>query len=113
MAVLDWARCPLLIASAAVFLLGVSWRPDSLWRMPAAAVPSARARLDFGTGAAIEAAFSRFVPSGGLHHSATLVNLNPYVFHTRFPFGRLMHAFLVWPARMQLATLFGRRGVRT
>ena len=29
-----------------------------------------------------------------------------------FPFGKLMHAFLVLPARMQLATFFGRRGVR-
>jgi nitrate reductase gamma subunit len=29
-----------------------------------------------------------------------------------FPFGKLMHAFLVWPARMQLAAFFGRRGVR-
>lgn len=30
-----------------------------------------------------------------------------------FPFGKLMHAFLAIPARMQLATYFGRRGVRT
>jgi nitrate reductase gamma subunit len=30
-----------------------------------------------------------------------------------FPFGKLMHAFLAIPARMQLATFFGRRGVRT
>jgi nitrate reductase gamma subunit len=28
-----------------------------------------------------------------------------------FPFGKLMHAFVVLPARMQLATFFGRRGV--
>lgn len=30
-----------------------------------------------------------------------------------FPFGKLMHAFLVLPARMQLARFFGRRGVRS
>jgi nitrate reductase gamma subunit len=30
-----------------------------------------------------------------------------------FPFGKLMHAFLVFPNRMRLARLFGRRGVRT
>jgi nitrate reductase gamma subunit len=30
-----------------------------------------------------------------------------------FPFGKLMHAFWVLPARMQLATFFGRRGVRS
>jgi nitrate reductase gamma subunit len=29
-----------------------------------------------------------------------------------FPFGKLMHAFLFLPARMQLATFMGRRGVR-
>jgi nitrate reductase gamma subunit len=30
-----------------------------------------------------------------------------------FPFGKLMHAFLVLPNRMQLARFLGRRGVRT
>lgn len=30
-----------------------------------------------------------------------------------FPFGKLMHAFLALPARMQLAAFLGRRGVRT
>ena len=30
-----------------------------------------------------------------------------------FPFGKLMHAFLVVPSRMQLAMFFGRRGVQT
>lgn len=30
-----------------------------------------------------------------------------------FPFGKLMHALLVLPGRMQLATFFGRRGVRS
>lgn len=29
-----------------------------------------------------------------------------------FPFGKLMHAFLAMPARMQLATFLGRRGVQ-
>lgn len=29
-----------------------------------------------------------------------------------FPFGKLMHAFLAMPARMQLARFLGRRGVR-
>ena len=29
-----------------------------------------------------------------------------------FPFGKLMHAFLAVPARMQLASFLGRRGVR-
>jgi len=30
-----------------------------------------------------------------------------------FPFGKLMHAFLVLPSRMQLAAFFGRRGVQS
>jgi nitrate reductase gamma subunit len=30
-----------------------------------------------------------------------------------FPFGKLMHTFLVFPGRMQLATFLGRRGVRS
>ncbi|WP_287876201.1 hypothetical protein [Acidovorax sp.] len=30
-----------------------------------------------------------------------------------FPFGKLMHAFLAIPGRMQLAAFLGRRGVRT
>jgi len=29
-----------------------------------------------------------------------------------FPFGKLMHAFLVFPARAQLGRFFARRGVR-
>ena len=30
-----------------------------------------------------------------------------------FPFGKLMHAFLLFPNRMRLARFFERRGVRT
>jgi nitrate reductase gamma subunit len=225
MDLLDWARGPLLTASLLIFGAGVAWRLFSLWRMPAAH-PAGRERLAFGRGAALAAALSRTVPKGGFHPSATLVTVNPYVFHIGlavvvfgyaphiafirrltglgwpalpdmvmylaaaatmmslllailfqltdpvlkkiskaddwitwtvtflplitgmalvsdpsalilardhviyraplavhllslelllvwFPFGKLMHAFLVLPARMQLATFFGRRGVRS
>lgn len=226
MDMLDWARGPLLAASIFIFVAGVAWRLFSLWRMPVAHTPGAPARQAFGTGAAFSAAFARMIPSGGFHPSATLVTVNPYVFHIGllvvflgyaphiafiqrltglswpafpdlvmylaagatiislllallfrltdpvllkishaddwitwtvtflplltgmavinepsalilardhaiyrgplavhllslelllvwFPFGKLMHAFLVLPARMQLATFFGRRGVRS
>ncbi|MDO8767846.1 MAG: hypothetical protein Q7K57_03935 [Burkholderiaceae bacterium] len=226
MDMLDWARGPLLAASIFIFVAGVAWRLFSLWRMPVAHTPGAPARQAFGTGAAFSAAFTRMIPSGGFHPSATLVTVNPYVFHIGlavvflgyaphiafiqrltglswpafpdlvmylaaaatiislllallfrltdpvlmkishaddwitwtvtflplltgmavinepsalilardhviyrgplavhllslelllvwFPFGKLMHAFLVLPARMQLATFFGRRGVRS
>ena len=29
-----------------------------------------------------------------------------------FPFGKLMHAALIWPARFQAGATFGRRGVK-
>ena len=223
---LDWVRGPLLALSLFVFVAGVAWRLLALWRMPRLAAPGAPERQPFGTGAALRAAFTRMLPRGGFHPSATLVTVNPYVFHIGlavvvfgyaphiafirrltglswpafpdavmyaaaaativsllmalmfrltdpvlrristaddgitwvltflplvtgmavigdpsstilardhviyrdplavhlltlellliwFPFGKLMHAFLVLPARMQLATFFGRRGVRS
>jgi nitrate reductase gamma subunit len=226
MDLLDWVRGPLLTGAIVIFVAGVAWRLFSLWRMPVSHAPQAPARQDFGAGDALGAALTRMVPSGGFHPSATLVNINPYVFHIGlalvffgyaphiafvrrltglhwpalpdmvmylaaavtimslllallfrltdpvlkkisgaddwitwtitflplitgmalvsdpsavilardhaiyrvplavhllslelllvwFPFGKLMHAFLVLPARMQLATFFGRRGVRS
>lgn len=226
MLLLEWARGPLLTGSLAIFVLGVLWRLFSVWRMPVSHASAAPARRAFGRGAAFGAAFTRMVPRGGFHPSATLVTVNPYVFHIGlavvffgyaphiafvhrvvglswpalpdmvmyvaaaatmvsllmallfrltdpvlkkiskaddmmtwtvtflplvtgmavlgepsatilardhviyhttlavhllslelllvwFPFGKLMHAFLVLPARMQLATFFGRRGVRS
>lgn len=222
---LDWVRGPLLALSLIVFVGGVSWRLWALWRLPAAGA-GAPERQHFGRGAALQAALTRMVPKGGFHPSATLVTINPYVFHIGiavvflgyaphiafirrltglhwpalpdgvmyvaagasivslllallfcltdpvlrrisraddtitwtltflpfltgmavigdsselilardhpvyrgplavhllslelllvwFPFGKLMHAFLVLPARMQLAGFFGRRGVRS
>lgn len=226
MTLLEWTRGPLLMASLAVFVLGVAWRLWAIRRLPLAATPAAPERAAFGRSAALKAALTRTVPPGGFHPSATLVTLNPYLFHIGlavvflgyaphiafvqrltglhwpalpdavmylaagitivsllmallmrltdpvlkristaddtitwtitflpfvtgmavigdpsatllardhvpypgplalhllslelllvwFPFGKLMHAFLVWPARMQLATFFGRRGVRS
>jgi nitrate reductase gamma subunit len=227
MDLLDWARGPLLIVSIVVCVTGIAWRLLALWRMPVHRASGVLARQQFGTSRALGAAFTRMVPRGGFHPSATLVTINPYVFHIGlaivffgyaphiafvrrttglwwpafpdvvmylaaaatiaslllallfrltdpvlkrisraddwitwsitflplltgmamlgdpssailargehaiyrgplavhllslelllvwFPFGKLMHAFLVLPARMQLATFFGRRGVRS
>lgn len=60
-------------------------------------------------------------PSGALLAGDAAVYRGPLALHLLsvelllvwFPFGKLMHAFLAVPARMQLATFFGRRGVRT
>lgn len=225
MDMLDLARGPLLTGALLVFVLGVTWRLYALWRLPASPLP-APARRTYGTTDALRAAFARMLPRKAFKVSATLVTVNPYVFHIGlvlvffgyaphiafvrrftgagwpafpdgvmylaaavtllslllalmfrltdpalrrisraddwltwtvtllplltgmaalsepsaailardhalyrgplaihllsvelllvwFPFGKLMHAFLVLPGRMQLATFFGRRGVRT
>lgn len=224
MDLLDWARGPLLAIALAVFIAGSAWRAWSLLRLPAARRGGV-GREAFGTGAAARAALRRFAVPEGFSPSATLVTINPYLFHVGlalvffgyaphiafvrrltglswpalpdaamyvaagvtivslllallfrlsdpvlrrisgaddhlswtftllplltgmaavgepsgallahaapvyrtplaihllsvelllvwFPFGKLMHAFLVLPGRMQLATFFGRRGVR-
>jgi nitrate reductase gamma subunit len=226
MTLLDWARGPLLWLSLTVFMLGVAWRIYALWRMPVSHKPQAHERDAFATADAAASAAKRMAPKGGFHPSATLVTINPYVFHIGlfvvfftyaphiafvqrligiswpalpdavmyvsaaativslliailfrvtdpvlkrissaddyitwtvtflpfvtgmavlndtsttllardhviyggplalhllslellliwFPFGKLMHAFLAFPTRMQLATFFGRRGVRS
>lgn len=223
---LDLVRGPLWVVSIAIFVLGVGWRLFSLWRMPVSQRPAALERHAFGTAQALQSALGRMKPKRGFHPSATLVTINPYVFHLGlavvvlgyaphiafvhkisglwwpalpdvvmyiaaaltvisllmallfrltdpvlkrisraddyitwtltllpfitgmavlnepsavtllrdhalyrgplaahlfslellliwFPFGKLMHAFWVLPARMQLATFFGRRGVRS
>lgn len=59
-------------------------------------------------------------PSAALLATENVVYRGPLALHLLslelllvwFPFGKLMHAFLAVPGRMQLATFFGRRGVR-
>ena len=108
MDLLDWARGPLLTAAIFVFVAGVAWRLLSLWRMPAAHGPVAPARHAFGTIDALSAALTRMVPRGGFRPSATLVTVNPYVFHVGLAvvfFGYAPHIAFVrritglsWPA---------------
>ena len=81
MDLLDWARGPLLTAAIAVFVVGVAWRLFSLWRLPAPALRNAPARQAFGTTDALKASASRMVAHRGFHPSATLVTINPYIFH--------------------------------
>ena len=59
------------------------------------------------------------VPSSMLPDASHTIYRTPVAIHLLslelllvwFPFGKLMHAFLVWPGRMRLATFFARRGV--
>lgn len=59
-------------------------------------------------------------PSDYPLYKPALVYRDPIAFHLLslellllwFPFGKLMHAFLVFPTRMQLARFLGRRGVQ-
>ena len=81
MDMLDWARGPLLTVAILVFVLGVAWRFFVLWRLPHASVASAPARQAFGTVDALKASLSKMVPHRGFHPSATLITVNPYVFH--------------------------------
>ncbi|MGV0959347.1 MAG: hypothetical protein ACOYB1_05870 [Limnohabitans sp.] len=78
---LDGVRGPLLAVSLAVFVMGVGWRCWVLWRLPSAHVPQPPGRAVFTPGAAFRAAMTRMLPQSGFHPSATLVNVNPYVFH--------------------------------
>ena len=59
-------------------------------------------------------------PSSSILARAVVVYRDPLAIHLLsvelllvwFPFGKLMHAFLFLPGRMQLATFLGRRGVK-
>ena len=81
MDLLDWARGPLLYGALTVFILGISWRAFAFLRLPATPTPVAPPRQPFGTAKAVAAAIGRTWPRRALPQSATLVTLNPYVFH--------------------------------
>jgi hypothetical protein len=73
--------------------------------------------LPFITGMAVVGGTSASILARGEH----VIYRGPLALHLLalellliwFPFGKLMHAFLVLPSRMQLAGFFGRRGVRS
>lgn len=108
MDLLDWARGPMLALALAVFAIGVGWRLWHLWRLPARAWREPPGRRDFSTVDAVRASLLRMLPPSGFHPSATLVTLNPYLFHIGLAlvfFGYAPHiAFvrrlsgLTWPA---------------
>ncbi len=80
MDMLDWAREPLLYAALTIFVCGVAWRLFALARLPTTP-PIAPARATFTRADALGAALTRMWPRKGMRGSATLVTLNPYVFH--------------------------------
>ncbi len=105
---LDWVRGPLLAVALLVFVLGVAWRLWVLWRLPVSTQPQAPARQPFGTTDALAASLGRMLPHRGFHPSATLVTINPYVFHVGLAlvfFGYAPHIAFIqrltglgWPA---------------
>jgi nitrate reductase gamma subunit len=107
MDMLDWARGPVLAAALTVFSIGVTWRLFTLARLPAspAAGPARRA---FGRIDALRSAMARTLPRRGMAASATLVTINPYVFHVGLAlvfFGYAPHIAFIrrltglgWPA---------------
>ena len=80
MDMLDWARGPVLYAALTICILGVAWRLCSLLRLPATPAV-APARKQFSRSDAFAVALTRMWPRKGMRYSATLVTLNPYVFH--------------------------------
>lgn len=80
MDLLDWARGPLLALALAIFIGGVSWRLWHLWRLPQPE-PAAPPRQPVAAPQLLRAALRRMLPREGFHPSATLVTVNPYVFH--------------------------------
>jgi nitrate reductase gamma subunit len=113
MDMLDWARGPLLKTALFVFVVGVIWRLFALWRLPDSSAGSAPARQAFGTADALQASLSRMVAHRGFHSSATLVTINPYVFHIGLAlvfFGYAPHIAFIrrltglgWPALPDMA----------
>ncbi len=80
MDMLDWARGPMLYVSLTIFVLGVAWRIFALRRLPSTPAV-APPRTKFSRTDALGAALTRMWPRKGMSYSATLVTLNPYVFH--------------------------------
>jgi nitrate reductase gamma subunit len=107
MSLLELARGPLWTASVAVFALGIAWRLFALWRI--GRKPDLSAPRAAGTaGAAVRTVFTRMLPRAGFRPSATLITVNPYVYHlglALIAFGYLPHieflrrvAGVSWPA---------------
>jgi nitrate reductase gamma subunit len=107
MDLLALARGPLLWLSLAIFLAGIAWRLYGIYRFgtrPSLAAPRSTALASAG----VRTVFSRMLPRKGFHSSATLVTLNPYVYHVGLAivaFGYLPHidfikrlTGLAWPA---------------
>lgn len=107
MDLLALARGPLLVLSLAIFFAGIAWRLYGIYRFgtkPSLATPRSTAIAS----AAARTVLARMLPRRGFHPSATLVTINPYVYHLGLAivaFGYLPHIDFVrrltgagWPA---------------
>ena len=107
MDLLALARGPLLWLSLAIFFVGIAWRLYGIWRFGTKPSLSAPRRTALASAGA-RTVFARMLPRRGFHPSATLVTLNPYVYHVGLAivvFGYLPHIDFVrrltganWPA---------------
>src|SRR5712691_8211306 len=107
MDLLQLARGPLLYFALTVFFFGIAWRLSGLWRFGTKRSLAAPRSTDT-TSAGIRTVFSRMLPRKGFHPSATLVTINPYIYHVGLAivaFGYLPHIDFVkrltgawWPA---------------
>lgn len=80
MELLTLARGPLLLLSLAIFFVGIAWRLYGMYRFgtkPSLADPRSIALVS----AAARTVFVRMLPRRGFHPSATLVTINPYIYH--------------------------------
>jgi hypothetical protein len=107
MDLLELARGPLLWLSLAIFFAGIAWRLYGIFRFgsnPLLSAPRSTALASAGA----RTVFARMLPRRGFHPSATLVTINPYVYHVGLAivvFGYLPHIDFVkrltgasWPA---------------
>lgn len=110
MSLLELTRGPLLTAALTIFFLGIGWRLIGLYVLLPRRAPLSPSRRASLTGAGLRAVITRMVPRKHveLRATATLVTMNPYVFHIGLAiiaFGYLPHiAFIkrltgiAWPA---------------
>lgn len=93
MDLLTLARGPLLWLSLAIFFAGIAWRLYGIFRFGSKPVLSAPRSTALAS-AGVRTVFARMLPRRGFHPSATLVTINPYVYHVGLAivvFGYLPH----------------------
>ena len=79
MDLLEFARGPALVVSAALFALGLAWRLYGIWRRPRRADHSAPRRSDLAAGG-VRAIFRKMLPPKGVRIRGAQM-INAYAYH--------------------------------